>query len=244
MATQRNTKKTGTTTRKTPAKTTAAEEKAEQIAAAAAPAPEAQENTTAKDAEIEALKKQLADMQRQMEAAARPQIIQMAADTEKIHLFWQAEVANDNVVTFGDGGMYGRIVGKTGTIAVPKSDLSRFLDSANRYYLDKRWLIVLDGLDEDEREMLGVNYREGELLDRRAFARMVELGDEILEIYPMLCRSHQEMVAKRYNEAFAEKSPHIKRDIVVALNRMSKAAGSEKGDFVEIIDAMNAADAE
>lgn len=236
MATQRTTKKT-TTTRKTAETATKKAPAKEPVAEAPAV-----EETTAKDAEIELLKKQLADMQKQMEAASRPQIIQVAADGAKIHFLWQAEVATDNVVTFGDGGLYGRIVGKTGTFAIPKSDLSRFLDGANRFYIDKRWLIVLDGLDEDEREMLGVNYREGEILDRKAFAKMVELGDEILEIYPMLCESHKEMVAKRFNEAFAAGDPGIKREIVVALNRMSKEAGSKTGDFAEIIEKMNIAD--
>lgn len=237
MATQRNTKKPAAAAAKKAADAKTDDMKKKEQAASETEAAQ-------KDAEIEALKNQLAEMQRQIEAASRPQIIQMATDAEKVHFLWQAEVSNDNAVTFGDGGLYGRVVGKTGTITVPKSDLSRFLDGANRFYLDKRWLIALDGLDDDEREMLGVNYREGEILDRKAFARMVEMEGDILEIYPMLCRDHQEMIAKRYNEAFAARSAHVKRDVVVALNRMSKEAGSEKGDFFDIIDAMNAKDAE
>lgn len=191
----------------------------------------------------EMLMKQLADIQARLDAASRPQIIQIGQDAAKVQFLWQAEVADDNVVSFGDGGMYGRIVGKTGTFAVPKSDLSRLLDGMNRFFLDKRWLIVLDGLDENEREMMGVNYKEGEILDRQAFAKMVDLGEGILEIYPNLCASHKEMVAKRYNEAYAAGNPHVTRDIVVELNRMSKAAGSAEGDFTAIIEAMNEADA-
>lgn len=239
MATRTNTNKTGT--RKSSTAKTAAKQAKEPVKA---PVPEPEvEAKVDKDAEIEGLKKQLAEMQKMMEAAARPQIVQIGGDTERVQFLWQAEVANDNVVIFGDGGMYGRIVGKTGTFSVPKTDLSRLLDSMNRFFLDKRWLIVVDGLNETEREMLGVNYSEGEILDRKAFARMVELEGEILDIYPKLCASHKEMVAKRYNEAYQTGNPHVKRDVVVELNRLSKAAGSKDGDFTAIIEAMNAADA-
>lgn len=243
MATRTNTSKTGTGktgTRKSTGKASA--KQMNESVVMSAPVPEVEEKVD-KDAEIEALKKQLAEMQKLMEAAARPQVVQIGGDTERVQFLWQAEVADDNVVTFGDGGMYGRIVGKTGTSSVPKTDLSRLLDSMNRFFLDKRWLIVVDGLNETEREMLGVNYSEGEILDRKAFARMVELEGDILEIYPKLCASHKEMVAKRYNEAYQAGNPHVKREVVVELNRLSKVAGSRDGDFTAIIEAMNEADA-
>lgn len=235
MATTRN-----NTTKKAPAAKTAsktAAKPAPEKKTAAAPVPDE------KDSEIEALKRQLADMKALLETANRPQIVQIGGDTEKVNFLWQAEVADDNVVVFGDGGMYGRIVGKTGTFSVPKSDLSRLLDGMNRFFLDKRWLIVLDGLTEDEREMLGVAYSEGEVLDRRAFAKMVELGAEILEIYPRLCDSHKEMVAKRYHEAYMNGDPHVTREIVVELSRLAKSAGRGE-DFKDIIENMNAKDIE
>ena len=192
----------------------------------------------------ELLKKQLEAMQKQMESLAKPQVVQVMADTEKVHFLWQAEVSDSNVVHFGDGGMYGRIVGKTGSFYVPKSDLSRVLTEVNRLYLKRRWLIIVSGLDDEERVALGVDYKEGELLDKRAFAKMVDLGDEILEIYPALCEGHKKMVAQRYAEAFHKNNPNVTRERVLALNAMSKEAGSEKGDFTPIIEMMNQRDAE
>lgn len=192
----------------------------------------------------ELLKKQLEAMQKQMEALAKPQVVQVMADTEKVHFLWQAEVSDSNVVHFGDGGMYGRIVGKTGSFYVPKSDLSRVLTEVNRLHLKRRWLIIVSGLDDEERVALGVDYKEGELLDKRAFAKMVDLGDEILEIYPALCEGHKKMVAQRYAEAFHKNNPNVTRERVLALNAMSKDAGSEKGDFTPIIEMMNQRDAE
>ena len=179
-----------------------------------------------------------------MEALAKPQVVQVMADTEKVHFLWQAEVSDSNVVHFGDGGMYGRIVGKTGSFYVPKSDLSRVLTEVNRLHLKRRWLIIVSGLDEEERVALGVDYKEGELLDKRAFAKMVDLGDEILEIYPALCEGHKRMVAQRYAEAFHKNNPNVTRERILALNAMSKEAGSEKGDFTPIIEMMNQRDAE
>jgi hypothetical protein len=171
-----------------------------------------------------------------------PQIVQIAADTEKVHFLWQAEVSDENVFEVGPNGMYGRIVGKTGSFFVPKSDLSRVMDAMFRLLLQKRWIIAVDGLSDEEREAYGVAYKEGEILDKKGFARMVELGDGMLEIYPKLCAGHREMVAKRYHEAYLNKSQYVTREIVVELNRLSKQLGSKEGDFTDIIEAMNASD--
>ena len=139
--------------------------------------------------------------------------------------------------------MYGEVVGKSGTFFVRKSELSRVLTDVNRVYLKRRWLIVVSGLTDEEREALGVNYREGELLDKRAFAKLLELGDELLDIYPKLCEGHKKMVAQRYMEAYTNSSPYVTRERVMKLNAMSKAGGG-KGDFTPILEKMNAQDVE
>ena len=175
-------------------------------------------------------------------AQGGPQIVQVTADTEKVQFLWQAEVSDENIYEIGPQGVYGRIVGKTGTFFVPKSDLSRVMDSLFRLLMDRRWIIVVDGMTNEEREAYGVNYKEGELLDKKGFAKMVELGEGILEIYPKLCKGHREMVAKRYHEAYMNKSQYVTREIVVELNRLSKQLGSSNGDFTDIIEAMNNSD--
>lgn len=190
----------------------------------------------------ELLQKQILAMQEQMAAMAMPKVIQVAADTEKVHFLWQAPVADDNVVLFGEGGMYGKITGKTGSFLVPKGELSRILDSMTRLFLEKRWLIVLDGLNEEEREALGVNYKPGEVLDKRAFRSMVDIGDEILDIFPKLCDSHKDMVGQRFYEAWTAGNPAVKRETVVALLRQSKESGHEVKAFSAIIEEMNERD--
>ena len=190
----------------------------------------------------EAVAKAAADFQ--AKPAVVPQIVQVSSDTEMVQFLWQAEVAEDNTVFFGEGGLYGQVTGKTGSFYVPKKDLSRVLTELNRYFLKKRWLIIVSGLTDEEREVLGVDYKDGELLDKQAFAKMVELGDKMLEIYPNLCEGHKKMVAQRYAEAYQSGSPYVTRNIVVQLNELSKTAKNPKGDFVSIIEEINARDAQ
>lgn len=201
-----------------------------------------------RDEEIALLKEQLAAMKsmvEQLQNTQPTQVIQVnTPESERILFLFEAEVADDNVFTVGENGMYGRITGKTGSFYVPKSDLSRVMDSQFRAMLDARWIIAVNGLTEEEREAYGINYKEGEYLDKRAFAKMVELGDEMLEIYPNLCAGHKEMVAKRYYEAYKAGNPKVTRDLIVKLNQLSKEAGNGKGDFAPIIELMNAAEAE
>ncbi len=186
--------------------------------------------------------KAVAEALAKQQTQSAPQIVQIAADVEKVQFLFQAEVADDNVYTIGPNGMYGRIVGKTGMFYVPKADLSRVMDGMFRLMLAKRWIIVLDGLTDEEKEAYGVNYRDGEILSKRAFSGLVSMGDEILDVYPKLCAGHREMVAKRFYEAYMAGRSGITRERVVELNRMSKELGSEKGDFAAIIEAMNAHD--
>ena len=234
--------RTASTTKKTT--TTTAKSAAEKPAVPTEPADDVRAEYEKKFAELQAsMTAQLEAMKAQMAAAQAPQIVQVSADVEKIHFLWMAEVADDNVQNFGQGGMYARIVGKRGEFIMPKTELSRILDNMTRACLDKRWLIVISGLNDEEREALGVDYKEGELLDKKAFARMVELEDGILSIYPALCEGHKMMVAKRYYEAWTEHSSHVRRDVVLELKRMTQEAGIKENVFADILQEMNEADA-
>lgn len=190
----------------------------------------------------DAVAKAVANVQPQ--TPVTPQIIQVANDSEMVHFLWEAPVADDNVVFFGEGGIFGQIVGKSGSFYVPHRDLSRVLTDVNRVFMARRWLIVVSGLSDDEREALGVNYKDGEILDKRVFARMAEYSDEMLSLYPKLCEGHKKMVAQTYAEEYALGNPNITREIVVKLNEMSKTPKNQRGDFISIIEEMNARDAQ
>lgn len=196
-------------------------------------------------AQNELLQKQMEQLQAQMQAMQRPQVIQVAADTERVYFLWQAEVADYNLVTFGPGGMYGSITGKTGTFSVPKNELSRILDNRTRGFIAKRWLIVVDGMTDDERESLGVDYKEGEILDRKAFLRMVDMSkDEICEVYSKLCNSHKEMVGRRFYEAWKNRNENVTRAKVIALRNITRDEGLDIQAFQQILKEMNASEEE
>ncbi len=206
---------------------------------------EAREQEAKETSEIELLKAQNETMKKQMDMLLaqlqdmqKPQVIQVAADVPKVHLMWQAEVADDNVVAFGEGGRYGTIKGKRGEFFMQKTDFSTIMDERVRFYLDNRWLIVLDGLTDEEREAYGVDYKDGEYLDRKAFTKLIEIGADILEIYPNLCEGNKRMVSQRYADAF-NNGQHIDRAVVEKLNQMSKTPKNPRGDFVQIVEALN-----
>lgn len=180
------------------------------------------------NAEIEWLKQQMA------QRSASPQQIVLSTDnSERVWFLWLADVADDNQILIGESGQYGRIVGKTGTFYVPKNDISRVLDSAMRHYLAMRWMIVVSGLTDEEREALGVNYKEGELLDEKAFRRIADMGEELLAIYSELCEPHKEMVASRYHEEYMN-GKNIDRNMVVRLNKIHPSPA-----FKDILEDMN-----
>lgn len=202
------------------------------------------ETKTEQNSEIEALKSLVKQLQDQL-AAQKPHVVQVMADTEKVVLRFQAEVADDNVATFGPEGMYGQVTGKTGTITVPKSEWSRFYNESVRNMIYRRWLIVLSGMDEQERELYGCNYKPGEILDELAFHKLLDLGRDLIAVFPALCDAHKEMVASRFLTAWMDGDPRaMDRDLIVALNELSKDDTHKKGMFQPIIEGLNARDAE
>ena len=201
-------------------------------------------------ATAEAVAKALANVPQQ--PVQTTQIIQVA-DNEKVVMRFQAEIADDNVATFGPNGMYGQVTGKRGTVIVPKGEWSRFYDESTRRMIDDRWLIVISGMDDDERHRYNCDYKPGEVLDEQAFDKLLDMGDELIDIFPTLCASHQEMVGRRYLDAWnAGDKRVLDRGRVTKLNEISKksyanAADTDirrRGIFWPIIEGLNKADAD
>jgi len=208
---------------------------------------------------------QVAEMMKEAAAAAvaeamknlpqqqQPQVVQVMADTEKVVLRWMAPVADDNVAVFCPNGMSGQATGKSGTVIVPKSEWSRFYDETMRRFIDRRWLVVLSGMTDEERMLYHCDYRKGEVMDERGFANIFRMGEELLPYFDALCTEHQEMVARSFCEA-AEKG-HLDdewRPLVKKLNAMNKKRYKDapendirrKGMFRPVLDALNSAEDE
>ena len=184
---------------------------------------------------------------------AQANVIRVSADTPMVKLLYQCECSPVNVINFGPNGKFGSITGKTGKLSITKEAfVGEFRDELVQALLASRELIVIDGLTDDEREMYGVNYRKGEYMDEKVFAKMVDMGSAILDIYPDLNQTYKDMVAKRFAEEYEKNPKRIARDLVVKLNEMSKKSTKDlpKGDlrkrgaFVGVIEKMNEAEAE
>lgn len=177
-----------------------------------------------------------------------PQVVQVMADTEKVVLRWMAPVADDNVAVFGANGMYGQVTGKNGTVIVPKGEWSRFYDETMRRFIDRRWLVVLSGMTDEERMLYHCSYRKGEVLDEKGFANIFKMRDGLLDIFDDLCTEHQEMVAKSFCEAAAQgKLDDSWRTLVKKLNAKNKRRYKtapdgdirRKGMFLPVIEMLN-----
>lgn len=222
------------------------------VPAEAVKAPEKAENAP-RTYSAEEVQQMIAEGVAKALAQQQPQTIvrEVSPDVEKVYLLWQADVADYNVEEFGPNGLYGSITGPSGTIMVPKNEWSRFADEKNRRHLERRWLIVLSGMTDEERVMYGCKYSDGEILDKGAFVRVLDLGEQLLTIYPKLCPSHREMVARRFVDAYYAGDARARdRELITALNRISREQYKDlpekdmrrKGAFWPIIEGLNAED--
>lgn len=116
---------------------------------------------------------------------------------------------------------------------------SKFMSALARKLIERRHLLVVDGLTKDERQRWGCDYKSGEVLDERVFDKMLDYStEEIADIFRHLCREHQEFVAKRFITAHERKDNRVSLAKVRALNQISKESGEEL--FRPIIEAYKA----
>lgn len=175
----------------------------------------------------------------------------VSKDNAKVTLLFQAEVSPENRIKFGPNGKFGSITGKTGTFRVKKDDFTgEFRDALVQSLLKSRELIVLDGLTDEERNLYGLNYRDGEYLEPAVFRRMLDMGQELIPVYRNLCPQYREMVAVKFAEAYETGDRRATRELAVALNEISKEQfeglpegdARRKGAFYSVIESMNRKD--
>ena len=114
---------------------------------------------------------------------------------ETVTVLYLAEVAKDCKVEI-DG--FGQIT-PGGYWEIPKADFgSRFMTELVRKLIARREFIVLDGLDEAERSRWNCDYRKGEILDHKAFDRILDLNaNELRAVCEKLCPEHKQMIVRR-----------------------------------------------
>ena len=172
-------------------------------------------------------------------------------DDGTVTLRFQMEVNDGNVLPLGPNGKFGEITGKSATIVVRHQDfVGEFRTQLVQNLLKSRNLIVVDGLTDAERKIYGVDYHDGEYLEPVIYERLIEMGDGVLDVFPSLNVTWQEMIATKFIEAFENHKLLCSRDCLLELNRITKknytnlpqGDARRKGAFYPIIHAMNAAD--
>lgn len=161
------------------------------------------------------------------EAVAKVQtnVVQVSAEKPLVKMLFIDDCSDDNVITFGINGKFGTVTGPVGYVSVAKDDwLGEFRDNQQQMLLNERKLIVLDGLTDEERELHGLNYKPGEVLDERMFRNLFDHMDELPEIYAKLCPSLRAVVAARLQNGYDSNDPRVmgNREILVRLNKISK----------------------
>ena len=158
-------------------------------------------------------------------AKAQTNVVQISTERPMVKMLFIDDCSDDNVITFGINGKFGTVTGPVGYINVAKDDwLGEFRDNQQQMLLNERKLIVLDGLTDEERELHGLNYKPGEVLDEKMFRNLFDHMEELPEIYARLCPSLRAVVAARLQNGYDSNDPRVmgNRDILVKLNKISK----------------------
>lgn len=212
------------------------EKKEEVIEPVEAPVPETPVAPTFTQEQVEAMiAKALADAR----AEEKSEKTVVVAPEERVTLVFIGGIASGTSVNLGNLGKINR---DGGVIEVPKKDFLAGVSVAVDSLLAERKLIVLDGLDEAERERYGVLYKENEVLTVNAYHKLFDYDIATLsEIFSKLCNEQKKIVAKVFYTAFSEPENPNHGKITIekcrALNEISKQTVGE-GLFSYILDDM------
>ena len=146
----------------------------------------------------------------------------------------------NNQIPIGGGRI---ITGSGRRFSVKLSDFEGvFMTPLVTRLLQQRKFIVLDGLNEEQRQQYGVDYRPGEILKNEGMFDWFLSGpvQQVKAAFRDLCPEHREMVARRFMMAFENGDNRLTRDRIEALNEVSKRDFEDgKGAFTPILKAIN-----
>lgn len=158
---------------------------------------------------------------------------------EPVIILYIDSVIPNNEIRIGRGRS---IFGSGKKFAVQKTDFEgEFMTATIIDLIAARKLIILSGLNDEERKLYNCYYTENEVLrGEQMFDFFFDMDtEEAKEKFAMLCPEHQRLVATRFMDAYYEKHDNrVTRDKVEALNAVSKAADPE-GLFTPIVKDIN-----
>lgn len=159
-----------------------------------------------------------------------------------VKLIYLDSCIENNQIPIGGGRV---ITGSGRRFSVKLSDFEGvFLTPLVTLLLKKRKFIVLDGLNEEQRQQYGVDYKPGEILKNEGMFDWFLSGpvSQVKAAFADLCKEHRELVARRFMLAFENGDNRLTRDRIEALNEVSKRDFEDgKGAFTPILKAINEA---
>lgn len=136
-----------------------------------------------------------------------------------VTILFIAEVSKDNQLELpGYGSMR-----PNSYLEIPKKEFGgKFMSPLARLLIDKRHLLVVDGLTEDERIRWNCAYKEGEVLSERVFDHMLDYEtDRLCGIVQRLCDEHKRFVCRRIMQAKKDNDNRISFEKAKAVNALT-----------------------
>lgn len=170
---------------------------------------------------------------------------QKKPEDEVVRLYFMNVCNKDNAAELPGYG----VVRPGQYLEIPKKEFGgKFMSAQARKFIEKRRLLVLDGLNEEERRRWNCDYKRGENLTENAFDRLLDMPQsELVALFKALCVEHKEFVARfifsMVADAREKKLPvdnRISLGLVRELNEASKADKAEGmlGKTVELVKEM------
>lgn len=150
--------------------------------------------------------------------APAPLPAQTAGDSVVTVLFI-AEVSKENQLELpGYGAMR-----PNSYLEIPKKEFGgKFMSPLARLLIDKRHILVVDGLTKDERIRWNCDYKDGEVLSERVFDHMLDYDTaQLCDIVSHLCDEHKRFVCRRITQARVDHDNRLSLDRVKAVNALT-----------------------
>lgn len=161
-----------------------------------------------------------------MKNIQQPQIIVKESKDQEVTLLYMGCVAEGAKVYLGDN--FGYIQGRGGMLTINKR---LFLQNMNENVLRRlkdRRLVVIDGLDESERERYDLNYSDGELVSQDIYYKLFSLSeDNVAKIFKMACYRHKQLIATLYYDEYISGGNRVNQQFIQRLNELSKEVEKE-----------------
>lgn len=104
--------------------------------------------------------------------------------------------------------------------------------------LQKRTIIITNGLTPSEMRSHGLFYKDGENLSLEAYQSLLDFDKKtVCEIFDKACLEHKKIIARVFLSAYENKDNRINFDTVKALNSISKIYDKD-GMFTRIVEGL------